>query len=45
MDSELPARLLTMKDACLRKGQDYSYEAGLAEFTDLIEDGFDVRTQ
>ena len=44
MDSDLPGRLLAMKHACLHKGQDYSYEAGLAEFANLIEDGFDVRT-
>ena len=42
-DPELPARLLTMKNACLRKGRDYSYEAGLAEFERLVEGGFDVR--
>ena len=43
VDPELPGRLLAMKGACLCKGRDYSYEAGLAEFTDLIEDGFDAR--
>ena len=43
MDPKLPARLLAMKNACLRKGRDYSYEAGLAEFGRLIEGGFGVR--
>lgn len=43
MDPELPARLLAMKNACLRKGRDYSYEAGLAEFGRLVEGGFGVR--
>lgn len=42
-DEALPERLLGMKAACLRKGRDYSYEAGLAEFKRLVEGGFDVR--
>lgn len=43
LDSDLPARLLSMKEACLNKSSHYSYDAGIAEVERLIESGFDVR--
>lgn len=45
LDPELPKQLLAMKESCLRKGRDYSYEAGLREFKHLVESGFNAHNQ
>lgn len=45
LDPELPNQLLAMKESCLHKGRDYSYEAGLREFKHLVESGFNARNQ
>lgn len=34
-----------MKESCLRKGRDYSFEAGLRKFRYLVESDFDVHNQ
>lgn len=44
MNAELPKLLLAMKESCLRKGRDYSFEAGLNKFQKLVDSGFDVRS-
>lgn len=45
LNPDLPKQLLAMKESCLRKGRNYSYEAGLRKFKHLVESDFDVHNQ